>query len=363
MNLNDLRLENLNDIHARPMVMENVQKLFQLNQPLENFPPEIPIPADSGPLVPTLLDYEFPPSLLRRILLTMKRRQPIMLVGDTGTGKTSLVRQLLARLRAPLLFVSCGPGKTEDELIGRLNFDENKIEALDGAVSYALRRGYHVLLDELTALKPGPALAMNDLLERGDTIMLSHAGFRSTVAAEDLIGGQIFPRHPAARIWATDNTGGKMIRDQRFRGSNQLSAAVRRRFCSYKVTYMAPEQEKRALLAAIASDPHLAKDDPNAAKLKGGKQLDLMIELANRMRSGQEEGAVTSGISFGELLCFVQKYLDYGSSDDAFVDAVYTNLEDSDRLFAAEQWHNTFSTELQLTEEHRVRAVNHIPTV
>ncbi len=324
-----------------------IHELFGFDKPLLGFEEPITIPAVAHPLTPTLdPDYVFSPSLVRRTLLSMSARESIMLVGDKGTGKSSYVQQLMARLNNPLLTINAGPGVDESYLLGCKTIEDGSVKNVDGLLSYAVRHGIPVLIDELCTLRPGVLVSINDILQGDNLITLKHHGIDPSIDPRsilDMEGTMSIVRHPAFRLFATDNTGGKSQKDGRFAGVNTQNSAVRSRFTSFKVTFMAPDKEVLAL--GKASGNQLAVET-----------IKSMVELGFRFRQAFEQGEAHDNLSFRELKRWAKKSALYGDNNEAFVDAIYTNLESGDQLLAENLFNETFGIELELTEEYSTSA-------
>ncbi|ELY3940908.1 hypothetical protein V2F01_006072, partial [Pseudomonas aeruginosa] len=72
-----------------------VHELFGFSTPLKGFEKPIPVPSERHPLSPSVdSNYVFNESLVRRVLLSMATKDSIMLVGEKGTGKSSLINQI-----------------------------------------------------------------------------------------------------------------------------------------------------------------------------------------------------------------------------------------------------------------------------
>lgn len=61
-----------------------------------------------------------------------------MLVGDKGTGKSSLVAQVHNRLNKPLLGINGSSGVDETHLLGSKTIEGGDVKSFDGVLSYAL---------------------------------------------------------------------------------------------------------------------------------------------------------------------------------------------------------------------------------
>lgn len=326
------------------MVMPH--ELFGFSQPLPGLDHPIAIPVDRHPLAPAIDGgYVFNEGMVRRTLLSMQTRDSIMYVGDKGTGKSSFVQQLNARMNRPLLSINAGPGVDESYLLGCKTIENGSVRAVDGVLSYAYRHGLTCLIDELCALRPGVLVGINDILQGDAVVTLKHHGIDPNLDPKQMLSlgnGMNLVRHPAFRLFATDNTGGKQQKDGRFNGSNTQNSAARSRFTSMKVGFMPADKELAAL----------------HGKLKAGVveevQAAMMVEFAFRFRVAFEQGEAFDNISFRELLRWGKKLETYGCVHESFMDAVYGNLEESDQILAESLFEETFGTKLILTDEYAV---------
>lgn len=322
---------------------ESVQlhELFGFDKPMKGLEAPIQIPADRHPLAPEIKHHVFDESLTRRLILSMADRDSIMLVGDKGTGKTSLIEQLNARLNRPLISITAGPGVDESYLIGCKTIENGSVKAMDGVLSYAYRHGLSCNIDELCSLRQGVLVGINDILQGDAVVTLKHHGIDPTMdpaAMLNLEGGMNIVRHGSFRLFATDNTGGKSQKDPRFAGVNTQNSAVRSRFTSFKVGFMSPEKEMAALQGCVST--------------LNPSQVKSMVEFAFRFRKAFEIGEAFDNVSFREIKRWATKTVRYGDIHEAFIDAVYTNMEASDQLKAEFVFDETFGVPLQKTDEH-----------
>ena len=116
--------------------------LFGFDTPIRGFEEPIEIASEPHPWSPAIDEaYVFNKSLVRRMLLSMQNNESIMLFGDKGTGKSSLVKQLMAKLNRPLLCINGGPALDEVDLLGCKTIENGDVKSMDGVLSYAFRWG------------------------------------------------------------------------------------------------------------------------------------------------------------------------------------------------------------------------------
>ncbi|MGE8065136.1 AAA family ATPase [Pseudomonas sp. NPDC089569] len=345
---------------AHLSAIRDVKKEVVLAHELFGFSDEIvgvgklPIAIDRHPLTPaTQDDFVFSEALVRRTLLSMACGDSIMLVGEKGTGKTSFATQLHARLNKPMIGITGSNGVDDSYLLGCKTIQDGDVKAVDGVLSYAYRHGLTCLIDEICTLRPGVLVGINDILQGDDLVSLKHHGIDPTLDPKDLLsiqGGMNIVRHPQFRLFATDNTGGKQSRDPRYVGLNTQNAAVRSRFTSLKVGFMTPEKEMKALKGASVAFAHKRKLETSVSDFN----IQSMVEFAFRFRKAFASYEVNDNISFREIKRWAIKLMMYGDLDDSFVDAIYTNLEESDQVAAMNEFKATFGRDLILPEEYSI---------
>jgi cobaltochelatase CobS len=337
-----------------------VHEIFGFSEPLFGFEQAISIPATPSPYVPVVdPKYVFEPDMVIRVLRSYADRENLMFTGEKGTGKSSFVQQFCARFNIPLMTINGGPGLDETYLMGSKTIQNGNVKSVDGVLSYCLRHGIAVLIDEIAAIKPAVLVSINDVLNGDQVITLKHHGLDPTLNPDDLAqeeGNMTIKRHPRFRLFATDNTGGKMARDPRYAGVNTQNSAVRSRFTCFKMGFMKPAFELIALLGSTQG------------------QLEVftaksMIEVAMRVRASFEQGEMTDTVSFRELKRWARKSLVYGKPHatlrhdngqpkivpdvaKSFVDAIYTGMEETDQAVAAEFFELVIGSTLELPYEY-----------
>jgi cobaltochelatase CobS len=337
-----------------------LHEAFGFKDVVPGFEEPIMIPAVKSPFVPDIdPEYVFQPDMVARVLRSYAARENMGFNGDKGTGKSSFVQQFCARLNIPLMSITGGPGLDEVYLMGSKTLEDGSVKSVDGVLSYCLRHGIPVMIDEIAAIKASVLVAINDVTNGDQVITLKHHGLDPTVLPDDLAsqeGSMTIKRHPRFRLFATDNTGGKMSRDPRFSGVNTQNSAVRSRFTWFKMSFMKPALELKALLGATKG----------ALPMEVGK---FMVELAIRVRASFEQGDMSDTVSFRELKRWALKALIYGTPSEtlkdaqgnpmlmpecakAFVDAIYTGMEETDQGVASAFYELVFGTQLELPNEY-----------
>ncbi|KAK6730863.1 hypothetical protein RB195_007370 [Necator americanus] len=152
---------------------------------------------------------------MRRMLVMTEqawlRNEAVLVVGETGGGKTSLAQ---AMGRGSLITINCHEKTETADLLGRLRPRENGgFVWSDGIVISAMKSGVPLLIDEISLAEDAVLERLNPLFEEDRKLLLSEAGVEAhSISAKD--GFQII---------ATMNPGGDY-------GKKELSKALRNRF-------------------------------------------------------------------------------------------------------------------------------------
>lgn len=235
--------------------------------------------ADVGnPFVPEKDDgFFFNQDNLSDVLAWIKMgcKEPLFLTGPTGSGKTSLIKQVAARLHIPVQEIT-GHGRLEvPDMIGRVGILGGDTMFLDGPLTAAYREGAWFLLNEQDLLDPSTNAGLNGILERAPLTLLENSG-------------EVVKPNLGFAFIATANTAGGGDLNGSYLGTNHQNAAFMDRFLMMCVDYPSAEAELALLQKRFV---HLQP-----------RILESMIKVANEVRNlykGQESNvAGASGVSF-----------------------------------------------------------------
>lgn len=192
--------------------------------------------------IPTLdPNYVFRKELVQEVAYCLETNTNCMLVGDAGTGKSSLVEQLAAQLNRPLRRVNLNGESDTSVLEGRDYTVKDKdggnmLKFIPGPLAVAIERGYWFLCDEIDAALQPVLFLLQQVLEEDGKLVLSDTE------------GTVLRKHPAYRFFATANTVGIAGRNRLlYSGTMQrMNEATLDRFGAVvHVGYMdAPQEEK-----------------------------------------------------------------------------------------------------------------------
>lgn len=215
--------------------------------------------------VPTVKQYFFRRSLLSPFMswLYVPAGDSCLLVGPTGSGKSSLVEQTCARLAWPCITVSAHSRMEMPELTGYnlpytdpVSGDLNT-KFVDGPLTKAMREGFVFVLDEYDTLDPAVTVGLHAVMEG-----------RPLVIAEN--NGEVIRPHANFRFVACGNTAGQSDESGVYAATMQQNLVSLDRFRVFEVPYLDESDEFDILLEA---NPGMPKNI-----------VENMVKVANSIR-------------------------------------------------------------------------------
>jgi cobaltochelatase CobS len=214
-------------------------------------------------------DYVFRKEHLRDVLAFLGNAQGdgLYVTGPTGSGKTSLITQVAARLNWPVHAVTCHGRLELNDLIGQLTLVEGTMTFVHGPLSQSVRDGHVLIMNEIDLMDPSELAGLNDCLE-GQPLVIAQNG------------GEVIRPHPKFRLVATGNSAGAGDQTGLYQGVLRQNLAFLDRFRLIEIGYPEPPLEDSLLATAIPAIPAPIREK--------------MIRVANEVRKlfvGGTDGA------------------------------------------------------------------------
>jgi len=235
--------------------------------------------------------YEFPEDDTKMLLLALEERDRTLIHGHTGTGKTTLVEQIAARLNYQVICVNFDDQITRADLVGEWIVKGNEMVFMWGIIPLAMRMpGTILLLDEWDAMQAGCSFVLQRLIDKNSGKLLVTE-----------TGGTLIPLHEDNTICATANTRGLGDETGMYQGTKMQNFAQLNRFgTTIHLTYLPPAREV-ALLQAHYPDLHKA-------------EIESLVQSVNQVRKAYENNEVSTPLSPRDLLNWGKKYADTGDA-------------------------------------------------
>ena len=258
----------------------------------------IPTGQADDALVPRLNPAYLFPERFGDIVRDIVENRRVMLIGHTGTGKTSLIEQIAARSQHGVLRVNMNGQTTIGDFVGFWTVKGGETLWVDGVLPTAMRHGLWLVVDEIDFAEPSILAVLTAVLEPHGRLLLKEKG------------NEIVPPHPSFRLFATANAVGAMSAYRHlYQGANLMNEAFLDRWRVYLMDYLSPDEEAEVLvrtlggrisqsmadtLAAIAADCRAAFAREDLASAFSTRRLLDWAELM--LRSGDPERAAGPAI-------------------------------------------------------------------
>ena len=209
---------------------------------------------------------------------------PAYISGPTGNGKSTMVEQICAKHKKPLIRVNLNMMTDEEQLIGSKTLENGNVQIVEGPVLIAMRNGTSLLLDEIDAGSANTLLCLQPILE-GKPYYFK------------LKNEMIVPKE-GFNIFATANTKGKGSDDGRYIGTNVLNEAFLERFA---VTF---EQEYPTAKVEIK----IIKNLMETYSCVNEVFAETLVKWAEAIRRTFDDGGVDETITTRRMIHIVRAY-------------------------------------------------------
>lgn len=278
--------------------MAPLQVVKQVIQPEDSPAMQIkssPIKVDSSSLVPQV-DPNYVPfgnySDLENIIKS-GIFYPSYITGPTGNGKSTMIEQICAKRKKPLIRVNLNMMSDEEQLIGAKTLVDGNVEIVEGPVLVAMRKGYTLLLDEIDAGSANTLLCLQPILEGKP--------YYFKLKNEVIIPAEGF------NIIATANTKGKGSADGRYIGTNILNEAFLERFAvTFEQEYPGASVELK-IVKNLMTHYNCVDDD----------FATLLVKWADGIRRTFEDGAIEETITTRRLTHIIRAFSIFKKRDKA----------------------------------------------
>jgi cobaltochelatase CobS len=273
-------------------------------------------------------NYVFDPATTLAILAGFTFNQRVLIQGMHGTGKSTHIEQIAARLNWPCLRINFDSQITRLDLVGKdvikLKNDKQITEFKEGIIPFALKNNIALVLDEYDAIKSDVAFVIQRLLEEEGKFAL-------------LEENEIISPSEHFRLFATSNTLGAGDDLGIYHGTNLINQAQMDRWnIVAALNYLDEKFELNILLKKL---PFLD------SKLHR-QTAEMMVKMANLTRSAFKNGDISSLISLRTLLSWGRNIEIFGSVDNAFKLSFANKIIDDEKIVIRELYQRVFGLEL-----------------
>jgi hypothetical protein len=209
---------------------------------------------------------------------------PAYISGPTGNGKSTMVEQICAKHKRPLIRVNLNMMTDEEQLIGSKTLENGNVEIVEGPILIAMRQGITLLLDEIDAGSANTLLCLQPILEGKP--------YYFKLKNEMIVPADGF------NVIATANTKGKGSDDGRYIGTNVLNEAFLERFAvTFEQEY--PNAKIEVKIIKNLMETYNCVDEEFA---------ETLVKWADAIRKTFDDGGVDETITTRRMIHIVRAY-------------------------------------------------------
>jgi cobaltochelatase CobS len=298
---------------------------------------EVPAYKEPGEHVPAVdPDYCFDPATTLCVLAGFAHDLRVLISGFHGTGKSSHIEQVAARLNWPCVRVNFDGHVSRLDLVGKdaivLRDGRQVTEFRDGILPWAYVRNTALVFDEYDAGRPEVMFVVQQVLETEGRLTL-------------LDQNRVLRPHPAFRLFATANTVGLGDATGLYHGTQQVNQSQMDRWTVVaNLGYLPHDDEVRIVLSKLPS--HRCET--------GAATVGRMVALANLTRNAFANGELSTMMSPRTLINLARNAAIFGSTDIAFRLSFLNRCDESEQALVAEFYQRCFGRELAESAFHRL---------
>ncbi|GAB4537256.1 MAG: cobaltochelatase subunit CobS [Parvularculaceae bacterium] len=272
--------------------------------------------------------YLFDPQTTLAILAGFARNRRVMIQGYHGTGKSTHIEQVAARLNWPCIRVNLDSHISRIDLIGKdaivLQDGKQVTTFKEGILPWALQRPVALVFDEYDAGRPDVMFVIQRVLEAQGRLTL-------------LDQNKVLTPHPCFRLFATANTVGLGDATGLYHGTQQINQG---------------QMDRWSIVATLNYLPH---DDEAAIVLSKAKSYDTktgrsvisaMVRVADMTRNAFMNGDISTVMSPRTVITWAENAEILGDVGLAFRMTFLNKCDELERPVVAEFYQRAFGADL-----------------
>jgi cobaltochelatase CobS len=272
--------------------------------------------------------YVFDPDTTLAILAGFAHNRRVMVQGYHGTGKSTHIEQVAARLNWPCIRINLDSHVSRIDLVGRdaivLRDGKQVTEFREGLLPWALQSPTALVFDEYDAGRPDVMFVIQRVLEADGKLTL-------------LDQNPVIRANPWFRLFATANTVGLGDTTGLYHGTQQINQGQMDRWnIVVTLNYLPAETEARIVLAKSGE-----YDDP-----KGKVTVENMVKVAELTRAGFMNGDISTVMSPRTVISWAQNTTIFKDVGFAFRLSFLNKCDETERMLVAEYYQRVFGTDL-----------------
>lgn len=279
--------------------------------------------------------YQFDPDTTLAILAGFAHNRRVLVQGWHGTGKSTHIEQVAARLNWPCLRINLDSHVSRIDLLGKdmivLKESKQITEFREGLLTWAIQNPVALVFDEYDAGRPDVMFVIQRVLESEGRLAL-------------LDQNMVIRAHPAFRLFATANTIGLGDTSGLYHGTQQINQGQMDRWNIVVTLNYLPHAEETAIVLAKMPDFNTEE---------GRQAVSRMVRVADLTRQGFMNGDLSTVMSPRTVLSWAENYQIFRDLGFAFRLSFLNRCDEAERPVVAEYYQRCFGQELDLSAGER----------
>jgi cobaltochelatase CobS len=311
-------------VTGMPDTKVSVRQVFGIDSDLQ-----VPAYSKTSQHVPDLdPEYLFDRPTTLAILAGFAHNRRVIVTGYHGTGKSTHIEQVAARLNWPCVRINLDSHVSRIDLVGKdaivLKDGKQVTEFRDGILPWAYQNNIALVFDEYDAGRPDVMFVIQRVLESSGRLTL-------------LDQSRVIKPHPAFRLFATANTVGLGDTSGLYHGTQQINQAQMDRWSIVTVlNYLAHDKEVDIVLAKA---PHFQNKD-------GRDTVNKMVRVADLTRNAFMAGDLSTVMSPRTVITWAENADIFQDVGFAFRLTFLNKCDELERSLVAEFYQRAFGQEL-----------------
>jgi len=309
---------------SRPDTSVDVRKTFGLdiNMTVKGF-------ARPNEYVPEIdPSYRFDRDTTLAILAGFAYNRRVMVQGYHGTGKSTHIEQVAARLNWACIRINLDSHISRIDLVGKdaivLKDGVQVTEFREGILPWALQHPVALVFDEYDAGRPDVMFVIQRVLEQSGKLTL-------------LDQNRVIRAHPAFRLFATTNTIGLGDTTGLYHGTQQINQGQMDRWnVVTTLNYLPHDKEVEIMLSKL----------PGYSTAEGKKKVGAMVRVADLSRNAFINGDISTVMSPRTVLTWAENAEIFGDVGFAFRVTFLNKCDELERATVAEFYQRCFGEDL-----------------
>jgi cobaltochelatase CobS len=308
-----------------PDTTVSVRETFEIDSDMQV--PAYSQPDEHCPDIDT--DYLFNREVTLAILAGFKHNRRVMIQGYHGTGKSTHIEQVAARLNWPCVRVNLDSHVSRIDLVGKdaivVRDGMQVTEFREGILPWALQNNVALVFDEYDAGRPDVMFVIQRVLEVSGKLTL-------------LDQSKVIRPHPAFRLFSTTNTIGLGDTSGLYHGTQQINQGQMDRWsivCT--LNYLSHDDE---------SDIVASKVKEFAEEAGGRETISNMVRVADLTRNAFINGDLSTVMSPRTVITWAENAHIFGDIGFGFRLTFLNKCDELERPLVAEFYQRCFGAEL-----------------